>query len=80
MLPGCSLHDMQGTICYYSLYLRRVRQLVVRFYEGVFPEFDVKHVTIDTVYIFTLIEELLLRPLNLNIEFSTHTAECTSGF
>ncbi len=47
--------------CYYSLYLRRVRQLISRFYEGVFPEFDVKHVTIDTAYIFTLIEELYWR-------------------
>lgn len=44
-------------ICYYSLYLRRVRQLIVRFYEEEIPEFDMKHVTIDAVYVFTLNEE-----------------------
>ena len=44
--------------CYYSLYLRRVRQLIVRFYEGEFPEFDMKHVTIDAAHILTLIDEL----------------------
>ena len=44
-------------MCYYSLYLRRVRQLIVRFYEGEIPEFDVKRVTIDAAYVFTLNEE-----------------------
>lgn len=60
-LMGESKLTGEALNCYYSLYLQRVRQLIVRFYEGVFPEFDVKHVTIDTAYIFTLIEELYWR-------------------
>ena len=55
---GALRSDRGFVICYYSLYLRRVRQLIVRFYVGKFPEFDVKHVTIDAAHILMLIEEL----------------------
>ena len=55
---GNPAHPNRASATYYSLYLRRVRQLIARFYEGDFPDFDVKHVTIDAAHILTLIEGL----------------------
>ena len=43
-------------MCYYSLYLRRNRHLIVRFAEEKFPVFDVKCVTIDAAHIVTMIK------------------------
>ena len=51
--------------CYYSLYLRRVRQLIVRFYEGEIPEFDVKRVTIGSSFVKEKLHKLFITLLGV---------------
>ena len=55
-LHGRQCHDFFFTTCYYSLYLRRVRLLIVRFFEENLTVFDEKGVTIGEAWIFTLID------------------------